>query len=140
MHLVEKIIALKAVEFFASADEDLLAEIAASVVEQTVAPGGTIIESGMVDASMFVVARGRVRVVPVDGAPLELGPGAVFGELAALDPQPRSASVSTVTETVLLRIAHSTVVDLMSEHIEIAHGIIRFLIRRYGRREHVAAQ
>lgn len=139
LHLVEKIIALQGVEFFASADEDLLAEIAASVVEQSLGPDTTIFAGGAVDASMYVVVRGRVRVSPAGLAPVELGAGAVFGELAALDPQPRSATVSTVTDTVLLRVSHSTVVDLMQEHIEIAHGIIRFLIRRYGRPAQAAA-
>lgn len=140
MHLVEKIITLKGVEFFASADEDLLAEIASSATEQTFAPDVTIIEEGTMDASMFVLAKGRVQVVPTGAPPMELGAGAVFGELAALDPQPRSASVRTVTDTVLLRVAHSTVVDLMAEHIEIAHGIVRFLIRRYGRHSQGAAR
>ena len=39
-----------------------------------------------------------------------------------------------MTDTRLLRLDHATVVDLMAEHIEVAQGIIRFLVRRYARR------
>jgi voltage-gated potassium channel len=82
---------------------------------------------------MYVLVTGRVTVSPAGLAPGELGSGAAFGELAALDLRPRSAIVTAVTETTLLRVVHATVVVLMAEHLEIAHGIIRFLIRRYGR-------
>lgn len=131
---IEKVLLLKSVEFFSTVEDDLLAELATTLSEVRFAAGETIFERGKVDSSMFVVGSGEVSVHDDAGAEVARLPArAVFGELAALDPQPRSATVKAVSDTALLRIDHATIVDLMAEHIEVAHGIIRFLIRRYGR-------
>ena len=79
---------------------------------------------------MYIVASGKVRRHDGERYMAEIGPGGVFGELAALDSQPRNSDITAETDLVLLKIDHATVVDLMSEHIEVAHGIIRYLIRR----------
>ena len=60
-----------------------------------------------------------------------LGPKEVFGDLSALDPDDRTVSVTAVEETLLLHMEHSTLMDVMEEHVEVAHGIIRFLVRRF---------
>jgi CRP-like cAMP-binding protein len=49
-----------------------------------------------------------------------LGRGEVFGELAALDPEPRNASVTTIEPVLLLRMRHAELGELMSEHAEVA--------------------
>jgi len=59
-----------------------------------------------------------------------LGPGEVFGELAALDPEPRMASVTVTQPSLLLRMNHADLDELIAEHPEVAIGIIRVLCRR----------
>ena len=63
----------------------------------------------------------------------EVERGQVFGELSALDPEQRTASVSACEDTRLLRPDHETLFDMMGQRVEVAHAIIRFLVRRYGR-------
>ena len=49
-----------------------------------------------------------------------------MGELAALDPEPRSASgKSAIDPSTLFRIEQSTLQSLMADHPEIVQGIIR---------------
>ena len=48
-----------------------------------------LIEEGAVEAHLYAVVDGRVRVHRGDRTLVELGPGATVGELAALVPQPR---------------------------------------------------
>ena len=73
----------------------------------------------------------RVRVHAGDTTVATLGERDAFGELSALDPELRSASVTAVDDTRLLCLDHEQLFELMSERIEVGRGIIRFLCRRY---------
>jgi CRP-like cAMP-binding protein len=53
----------------------------------------------------------------------------VFGEMALLDPEPRTASITAVADTLLLRLDQAPFYELMDEHHQIARGIIRMLTR-----------
>lgn len=56
--------------------------------------------------ALFLVADGKVRIHDyVDGQDIqiaELGPGEIFGEMAALSDSPRSAHASVMTDSILL--------------------------------------
>jgi CRP-like cAMP-binding protein len=55
-----------------------------------------------------------------------LGERAVFGVLAALDPEPRSAT----DDSHLLSVEHEVLLELMAERVEGSRGTIRFLCQR----------
>ena len=78
-------------------------------------------------SSMFIIAYGRVRVFDQQRILNTLGAREVFGEMALLDPEPRIASVSTMEETLLLRIDHQPFFELLADRREVAYGIIRVL-------------
>ena len=76
---------------------------------------------------MYIVANGKVRIT--DG-PQELGilgTRTVFGELAALDPEPRTANVEAVEDCTLLRLGGESLYELMSSNKEVTRGIIQVL-------------
>ena len=127
---IEKILLLKSVEFFLDYGRRRPRGTGRLANEVSVKTGGRIVEKGKIESTMYLIASGRVRYTRA-GTLAELGRGSVFGELAALDPQPRTADVTALSDVVLLKIDNATLVDLMAEHIEVAHGIIRFLIHRY---------
>jgi CRP-like cAMP-binding protein len=52
------------------------------------------------------------------------------GELAVLDPDPRSASVTATSDTFLFRIDKEPLDEALADRPEIALGIIRALSRR----------
>jgi CRP-like cAMP-binding protein len=54
----------------------------------------------------------------------------VFGEMAVLDSQPRSASVTVLKDAVLLKIGRDDFRDILQERPEIGMGIIQVLSRR----------
>ena len=127
---IEKVIILKSVSILSDITERGLVE-AASVLEETrVEPGEIIFEKGDTGNSLYVIVEGAVRVHNGDKTIATLGPGEVFGELAALDPEPRMASVTATEPTLLLRMGHAELGELMSEHPEVATGIIHVLCRR----------
>jgi CRP-like cAMP-binding protein len=80
-------------------------------------PGAVIIAEGEEGDSLFVIARGRVRIERMgkDGAVVvgHLSDNAFFGEIALMDRRARAASVIAETTTELLEIARSTVDELV---------------------------
>jgi CRP/FNR family transcriptional regulator, cyclic AMP receptor protein len=130
MLTVEKVILLKSVSIFSDIAERGLVE-AASVLEELRAESEElVIGKGDTGNSLYLIAAGRVRVHDGDDQIAVLGPGEVFGELAALDPEPRMASVTALDPCLLLRMGHAELTELMAEHPEVATGIIQVLCRR----------
>lgn len=81
---------------------------------------------------VYFVARGKARIVNYSFSGREvsftdLGPGDFFGELAAIDGQPRSASVVAIGETLVAAMPAAVFARAVSEHPELASGMIRHL-------------
>ena len=60
----------------------------------------------------------------------------VFGEMALLDPEPRSASVTALEDSQLFRLDQIPFYDLMADRAEVARGIIHVLTQRLRGRMH----
>lgn len=132
MMTLEKALLLRQVRIFNDTPDHSLAGIAAVMEELDVAPGATIIEQGEWGTSMYVIVAGEVHVLVDRMSVAHLGAGQVFGELAALDPEPRMASIVAGPRPVrLLRLEREMLFDLMTDQIEVAYGIVRFLCQRY---------
>jgi len=78
-------------------DEDDRTAVAAALRRRSYPPGSAIVSQGDMGTDFFVILQGTV-VVLRDGEPVaELGPGAFFGELAAMDPGPGYALARNAT-------------------------------------------
>lgn len=128
--LVERVAALHRVELFARIPGRVLAAVAELTSEVRVASGERLIEEGAVEAHLYAIVRGRVRVHRGGQTLVELGPGTSVGELAALVPQPRTASVTALEPTLALRLDQAVLDDLLVEWPELAHGVIEALVGR----------
>jgi CRP/FNR family cyclic AMP-dependent transcriptional regulator len=124
---IEKVIILKTVSIFAETSDEILAEVAAIATETAGPAGANIFEKGDSGDSMYMIASGRVRVH--DGARTlnDLVTGNVFGEMAVLDPQPRSASVTAIEDTQLLRLDQQALYELIDDRPEVARGLLQVL-------------
>ena len=99
-HLIEK---LKNIPFLRSFDERLLKEILNASKIRKYEPGETIISEGSYDTWIYVIIAGEVKVVKKEEEISRLGKvGDIFGELAVIDGQARSASVHAVTKITCL--------------------------------------
>lgn len=125
--MLEKVLILKSVGLFAGTPDTLLAEISAMLHEVELAAEEIVFGEGDPGSSMFIIAYGRVRVFDQQRTLNILGARDVFGEMALLDPEPRIASVSTMEDTLLLRIDHQPFFELLADRREVAYGIIRVL-------------
>ena len=76
------------------------------------------------------MVEGRVRVHKNDQTIIVLEPGDTVGELAVLDPEPRSASVTAEDKVLLFNLGKEAFDEVMADRPEIALGVIRALTRR----------
>ena len=128
--LVERVAALHRVELFAGVPGRVLAAVAEAAAEVRVSPGDVLMEEGAVEAHLYAVVEGRVRVHRGEQTLVELGPGTTVGELAALVPQPRTASVTALEPTLVLRVDQTVLDELLVDWPELAHGVIAELVAR----------
>lgn len=95
--------------------------------------GAFVIREGEPGSSFFFVAGGQLRVYATDGLGRQtelasLGEGAVFGEMALLSAQPRSATVGCTSEVDLLEVGRSSlaaIADEIGQVAEALHGFTR---------------
>ena len=127
---IEKVIILRSAEAFASMPDHVLAYIASIVEEVDVPRGETFIHKGDIGNCMYLIVDGRVRVHDGDRTIAEFEKGQPVGELAVLDPEPRSASVTALEDTHLFKLDKEAFDEVMADQPEIAHGVIRILCRR----------
>ena len=128
--LVERVVALKGVDIFSTLPYPLLAELAELVTESTFAPGAVIIAEGDLDQDLYALTSGEVVVTSSSAADVTLSAGTVFGELAVLNPGPRSATVTAVGEATMLVLSRPTLLALTDRHPAVMAEIARVLAER----------
>ncbi len=124
---IEKALILKSVKIFSSVPESQLADLASITDSVEFDAGETILKKGELGNSMYIVASGRVRISDGDKELGLLDSRTVFGELAALDPEPRAADVEAIEDCVLLRLEGEPLYELMSGNREVTRGIVQVL-------------
>jgi CRP-like cAMP-binding protein len=127
---LEKVLFLKKVDIFANIDDDALAGLAAEMQEHDYRAGEQIMAEGDMGRELFIIVSGSVRVTRFGETLAVLGTQSVFGELAALDPQPRVATVTAVEDVRVLTLEHTVLLEQLLAQGELARGIIRFLVQR----------
>lgn len=127
---IEKIIILKSIRLFSEISEEDLFNLATSLKEVEYESAVEVITQGDLGTCMYIVISGEVDV-QIDGKKIAtLGEKEVFGELAALDPEPRVATVVTTKTTLLFKIDSTILYYLIAEYPNVAKGIIRILCNR----------
>ncbi|MCF8229367.1 MAG: cyclic nucleotide-binding domain-containing protein [Bacteroidales bacterium] len=121
---------LKEVSIFNQSDDDTIAEIAKALSYYKFDPDVTIFRKDEMGDAMFIIELGSVKVHDGDYVFSVLREDDVFGEYYLVDSQKRSASITTLEETELLRIDQDTFFRLMASNINITKGILKSSIGR----------
>jgi CRP-like cAMP-binding protein len=127
---VEKVLFLKSVDLFSKIPGEDLAQIAGIAQEVTFENGELIIQEGDMGDALFLILEGEVMIHKQAQPLSSLGERQAFGEMAILDHEPRSASVTAAKDVTCLKVDREDFYELMSEKSEIAYGIIRVLTSR----------
>lgn len=127
---IEKVFILKSINLFSQISEDDLLSLAANIKELEFSAGEEIIKENEIGTSMYVIVNGEVDVISNGQKITTLGEKEVFGELAALDPEPRSATIKAKDDLLVFQIESSVLYDLISIYPNVAKAIITILCQR----------
>jgi len=125
--------ALHPIPLLSALSEAAFRRVLGTLVLRRLPAGALVIREGEPGEAFYFVASGRLRVYATDGLGrqtdlAELGESAVFGEMALLSAQPRSASVACLTEVDLLEVGRQSLAQLADELGPVAealHGFTR---------------
>jgi CRP-like cAMP-binding protein len=125
--------ALHPIPLLSALSEAAFRRVLGTLVLRRLPAGALVIREGEPGQAFYFVATGRLRVYATDGLGrqtqlAELGETAVFGEMALLSAQPRSASVECLTEVDLLEVGRQSLAQLADELGPVAealHGFTR---------------
>lgn len=107
----------------------------AVATERRIRRGQMVFQKGDFGSAMMAVLSGRVRIsaVNADGKEITLNvinPGQVFGEIALLDGQPRSADASASEDTVLLVVERRHFMPLLAANQDLVARLLAVLCER----------
>ena len=126
---------LSQVSLFEDLTEAELQELATRFHEKRYRKKSLIIFEDDQEASLFVIASGRVKISRMSDSGGEvnfaiLGEGDFFGELSAVDGEARSADVSSMDEVVLYTIRREDFLEVLGKMPVVSMAMIRELSRR----------
>jgi len=131
MNIVEKVIALEAVDLFKSLTPDQLSRIAAIAREERITPGVSVLEPDKPLDALYVILDGTVEIAR-GGQVLHVATqNEVLGAWALFDSDPMPVTAKTREDTRLLRILREDFFDLLSDNMEIAANIFATLVKRF---------
>lgn len=122
----------RSIPIFEDFDKEALCELT-GIASYRKWPAGTVIfQRGDEGNYMVVVVSGRIKLSLYTPQGRELilrqhEAGALFGEMAVLDDQPRSADATAVTAAEGYVIGKKAFLDLITQKPKIAEAVIRFL-------------
>lgn len=92
--------------------------------------GAEIMIRGEGGVGFLVILAGEAEVETGDGRRRKLGPGDHFGEMAMLDHQGRSASVTAASDLVLAAVPEWGFKPFLQDHPEVTYRLLETLSRR----------
>ncbi|MGC4037421.1 MAG: cyclic nucleotide-binding domain-containing protein [Chitinophagaceae bacterium] len=140
MLIIEKVLLLKNSEIFTNCKEQDLVEIASICEENYVDAGITLFHKGDAGHCMYFIYSGKVSIHDQQHQFAELSENEIFGELSLLDSEARSASATTTSECVLLKIEQEHFYDVVATNTDILKGIMRTLCKRLREQDRVTVE
>jgi len=132
---------LRSSETFGDLDDATIGSLASCLQPVTVRAGETVITEGDPPGDAYIVVAGRLQASALreDGRQIivgELGPGDVLGEMALLTREHRSATVTAVRDTRLLRISDEEFNGLINAAPHLLLDVTRVVVSRFERFMH----
>lgn len=129
---------LMRVPLFKMLNKSELEIIHKGIKEVSVKEGESIVEAGTAGSSMFIVVEGvlHVYVDKVSNSIVrrikvnQLIPGDFFGEMSLLTGEPRSATITSRTDSILYEIKKKTIMSVLKERPEVSMQLSKVLAER----------
>jgi glucose-6-phosphate 1-dehydrogenase len=123
---------LRCVPLFKDADRLFLEQVVMALRAQQAAPGEFVIKKGDIGRELYLVARGQVEVIGETGKVIKvLRDGDIFGEIAVLTSQPRTADVRAKTPCDLFVLDKSDFSRILRDNPHVAEAVKQIAKERY---------
>ncbi|AXT20326.1 AAA family ATPase [Flavobacteriaceae bacterium AU392] len=122
---------LNKVSFFSEVSTTSLSHLCEKLDTEVYRKGQSIFNKGDLGEAMYVILEGKVKVHENKHIYDHLSEGDCFGEYALIDNQKRSASITAIESTKVLKIERHHFIDLMTKDSGFAQGILSVMIKRH---------
>lgn len=121
---------LRRLDPFRSCSDREISRVLALADRIPVSPGHVVVRWGERTKDFYILLDGRASVTRGDKLLEMIGPGDYCGELAILDPAPRNATVTMVTEGTLLAFGQREFLTLLEELPQLNRRLLGGLAHR----------
>jgi signal transduction histidine kinase len=130
-------------EVFPGLEGDGLERLVGVARERAYSPQTVVVREEDAGDTFFVILQGQVEVTKQIDSQTErvlqrYGPGEFFGEIALIEPSPRSATVRTLTASTLLAIDKDDFETVLAQYSAMALTVMRKLAQRLRRADQTA--
>lgn len=137
---VNRVMLLREAEIFrAITSYEFLDNLASAMEEVRFPADTTIFNQGDVGNQLYILAEGKVRVHIGNLKLGELSRGACFGEMSVFDAKPRSATATTLEDSLCLILTQEQMFEMINENPGIERNIIQILCERIRLLNHLAS-
>ena len=121
--------------FFSRLDDTTIRFFEKTAVRKRYPKNSILLSKGDESDSLYIVCSGKAHVIARDEQGKEIvlsviGPGEYFGEMAALDGGPRSATIVTKEPSEILVIRGNDFRDSLSSNPDLMFNLVRVLLMR----------
>ncbi len=118
---------------FAAVDRGQLETLAKHAEELDVPAGVELTHEGRHEGSVFIVISGSIGIERGGRTVDTIGRGGFFGEIAAIDGGPRTATGRAIEDTVVVAISPRQLNDVLEESSELRAMMMSAMEERLGR-------
>ncbi len=130
MDVMERVLFLESVDIFKQNNLDDLTALAAIARERHFKKNETILAEGEPGDALYIITSGEVEIRRGKRKLLTLGEKASLGGISLLDQKPHAASAVCASDCETLVISRPDFMDLLSDRVELLHGIFLALTDR----------
>lgn len=131
LNIIEKVIALEAVDLLKNLSAEQLSRIASIATEVKYAPNKTVLEPTQALDALYVILDGAVEISRNSDVLHVARQNEVLGAWALFDTEPLPITAQALEDTRLLRIGRDDFYDLLSDNMEITASIFSTLVKRF---------
>lgn len=122
---------LERMPLFKGVSRKELTQIAGRFDEATYLADHVVVTEGMEGPDFFIILEGKASVLYGEEVVAVLNPGDFFGEVAALDEGPRTATVHADTRLRCLTLPNGSFRQFLLDHPQAAVNLLPEVIRRF---------
>lgn len=130
LDILEKALVLRSAPLFAGLPAPAILPVANLCSEVELDSGEELFQAGEMGDSLYVIVHGSVRVERDATTLATLTTGECVGEMAALDWEPRSATIVAEGPTLLIRLDRNDLMDLLADHPALTISLAEVLVER----------